>query len=82
MCSIALPAEVAPRSALAGSRGGCRLRLAAGMTASSPSASPVPKKKVVFADARGLNLTEIRWLTETPSQPPRWSSAFLQQVRV
>lgn len=38
------------------------------------------KKKVVFADDRGMKLTHIRFMTEPSSVPPLWSSKFLAQV--
>lgn len=38
------------------------------------------KKKVVFADDRGMSLTHVRFMTEPSSVPPVWSSRFLAQV--
>lgn len=38
------------------------------------------KKKVVFADDRGMSLTHVRVMTEPSSVPPLWSSRFLAQV--
>lgn len=38
------------------------------------------KKKVVFADDRGMSLTHVRFMTEPSSVPPLWSSRFLAQV--
>lgn len=44
---------------------------------SSPTRS---KKKVVFADAAGKQLTHVKVMTEPSFAPPRWSMAFLAQV--
>lgn len=38
------------------------------------------KKKVVFADAKGMSLTQIRVMTEPSNVPPLWSMRFLSQV--
>jgi len=38
------------------------------------------KKKLVFADDQGYPLTEIKFITERPDCPPRWSADFLEQV--
>nr|CAD7407739.1 unnamed protein product [Timema poppensis] len=38
------------------------------------------KKKVVFADDKGLSLTEVRVMTEPSNVPPVWSLQFLAQV--
>lgn len=38
------------------------------------------KKKVVFADDKGMSLTHVRFMTEPSSVPPVWSSRFLAQV--
>ncbi|XP_066991569.2 protein phosphatase 1 regulatory subunit 3B isoform X2 [Anabrus simplex] len=38
------------------------------------------KKKVVFADDKGLALTQVRVMTEPSNAPPAWSSQFLEQV--
>lgn len=38
------------------------------------------KKRVVFADDRGMALTQIRVMTEPSNAPPVWSVRFLAQV--
>lgn len=38
------------------------------------------KKKVVFADDKGMSLTHVRIMQEPSSVPPLWSSRFLAQV--
>ncbi|XP_065171092.1 protein phosphatase 1 regulatory subunit 3B-like [Atheta coriaria] len=38
------------------------------------------KKKVVFADDRGMSLTQVRVMTEPSNVPPVWSFRFLSQV--
>jgi len=38
------------------------------------------KKRVVFADAKGLSLTQIKMMTEPSDCPPRWTAEFLEQV--
>lgn len=38
------------------------------------------KKKVVFADDRGMSLTQVRVMSEPSCVPPLWSSRFLAQV--
>lgn len=38
------------------------------------------KKKVVFADDKGMSLTHVRFMTEPSSVPPLLSSRFLAQV--
>lgn len=45
-----------------------------------PTSPTKLKKKVVFADDRGLSLTHVRMLTEGPGIPPTWSSQFLMLV--
>lgn len=51
--------------------------LSADLTPTSPTRH---KKRVVFADDKGLSLTHVRILTESPSMPPAWSSQFLMLV--
>lgn len=45
-------------------------------------ASPPPrhKKRVVFADAKGMSLTHVRIMSESSSEPPLWSIPFLSRV--
>jgi len=43
-------------------------------------ASRAAKKRVVFADAKGLSLTQIKMMTEPSDCPPRWTAEFLEQV--
>lgn len=38
------------------------------------------KKRVVFADAKGLSLTQVKMMTEPSDCPPRWTAEFLEQV--
>lgn len=38
------------------------------------------KKKVVFADDRGMSLTHVRIMSEPSNVPPSWSMRFLSQV--
>ncbi|KAK9891812.1 hypothetical protein WA026_016607 [Henosepilachna vigintioctopunctata] len=38
------------------------------------------KKKVVFADDRGMSLTQVRMMTEPSNVPPIWSKRFLAEV--
>ncbi|KAI5748134.1 hypothetical protein M8J77_022159 [Diaphorina citri] len=38
------------------------------------------KKKVIFADDKGLSLTQVRLVKERPTSPPRWNSQFLALV--
>lgn len=38
------------------------------------------KKKVIFADDKGLSLTQVRLVKERPTSPPRWNSQFLAMV--
>ncbi|XP_044734886.1 protein phosphatase 1 regulatory subunit 3B [Chrysoperla carnea] len=38
------------------------------------------KKKVIFADDRGMSLTQVRVMTEPSNVPPLWSLRFLSQV--
>ncbi|KAL1130216.1 hypothetical protein AAG570_013154 [Ranatra chinensis] len=38
------------------------------------------KKKVVFADDRGLSLTQVRMMTEPSNQPPSWSAQFISAL--
>lgn len=38
------------------------------------------KKRVVFADDRGMSLTHVRVMSEPSSVPPLWTSKFLAQV--
>ncbi|CAG9864273.1 unnamed protein product [Phyllotreta striolata] len=38
------------------------------------------KKKVVFADDKGMSLTQVRVMTEPSNVPPLWSSRFLAEV--
>lgn len=38
------------------------------------------KKRVVFADAKGKSLTEIRIMSEPSNVPPLWSIEFLSHV--
>ncbi|XP_063231870.1 protein phosphatase 1 regulatory subunit 3C [Bacillus rossius redtenbacheri] len=45
-----------------------------------PPGSARLKKRVVFADDRGLSLTQVRVMTEPSHVPPTWSSQFLAQV--
>ena len=44
--------------------------------------SPVTKtkKRVVFADDKGLSLTQVKMMTEPSDCPPRWTAEFLEQV--
>lgn len=45
----------------------------------SPSRTSA-KKRVVFADAKGLSLTQVKMMTEPSDCPPRWTAEFLEQV--
>ncbi|XP_039283279.1 protein phosphatase 1 regulatory subunit 3C [Nilaparvata lugens] len=45
-----------------------------------PTSPTRHKKRVVFADDKGLSLTHVRMLTESPFMPPAWSSQFLMLV--
>lgn len=45
-----------------------------------PSSPTRCKKKVVFADDKGLSLTHVRLVKERPTSPPRWNSQFLSLV--
>ncbi|XP_075222149.1 glycogen binding subunit 70E [Lycorma delicatula] len=45
-----------------------------------PTSPTKLKKKVVFADDRGLSLTHVRMLTEGPGMPPSWNSQFFMLV--
>lgn len=38
------------------------------------------KKRVVFADDRGMSLTQVRVMSEPSSVPPLWTTKFLAQV--
>lgn len=38
------------------------------------------KKRVVFADDKGLSLTQVKMMTEPSDCPPRWTVDFLEQV--
>lgn len=38
------------------------------------------KKKVVFADDKGMSLTHVRFMTEPSNVPPLWSFRFLAEV--
>ena len=44
-------------------------------------ASRAAKKRVVFADAKGFSLTQIKMMTEPSDCPPRWTAEFLEQVK-
>lgn len=46
-----------------------------------PNGSGNKKKRVVFADAKGLSLTQVKMMTEPSDCPPRWTAEFLEQVR-
>lgn len=45
-----------------------------------PSSPTKLKKRVVFADAKGLSLTQVKTMTEPSDCPPRWTAEFLEQV--
>lgn len=45
-----------------------------------PSSPTKLKKRVVFADDKGLQLTQVRMMTEPSDCPPRWTAEFLEQV--
>uniref|UniRef100_A0A8D8WV43 Protein phosphatase 1 regulatory subunit n=1 Tax=Cacopsylla melanoneura TaxID=428564 RepID=A0A8D8WV43_9HEMI len=45
-----------------------------------PTSPTRTKKKVIFADAKGLSLTQVRLVKERPTSPPRWNSQFLALV--
>lgn len=45
-----------------------------------PSSPTKLKKKVVFADDKGMSLTHIRIMTEPSNVPPLWSYRFLSEV--
>lgn len=48
---------------------------------SSDPISPTKlKKRVVFADDRGMSLTHVRVMSEPSSAPPLWTTKFLAQV--
>ncbi|CAG0889077.1 unnamed protein product [Cyprideis torosa] len=38
------------------------------------------KKKVVFADSRGMQLTQVRVMTEPSDCPPLWSPDFIERI--
>lgn len=38
------------------------------------------KKKVVFADAKGMELTHVRIMSEPSNEPPHWSLPYLARV--
>ncbi|XP_050305678.1 protein phosphatase 1 regulatory subunit 3B [Anthonomus grandis grandis] len=45
-----------------------------------PTSPTKLKKKVVFADDRGMSLTHVRVMTEPSGVPPLWSTKFLAEV--
>lgn len=45
-----------------------------------PSSPTKLKKKVVFADDKGMSLTQVRVMTEPSNVPPLWSMRFLAEV--
>lgn len=45
-----------------------------------PSSPTKLKKKVVFADDKGMSLTQVRVMTEPSNVPPLWSYRFLSEV--
>lgn len=45
-----------------------------------PTSPTKLKKKVVFADDKGMSLTHVRVMTEPSNVPPLWSSRFLAEV--
>lgn len=45
-----------------------------------PSSPTKLKKKVVFADDKGMSLTHVRVMTEPSNVPPLWSMKFLAEV--
>lgn len=45
-----------------------------------PSSPTKLKKKVVFADDKGMSLTHVRIMTEPSNVPPLWSYRFLSEV--
>lgn len=45
-----------------------------------PTSPTKLKKKVVFADDKGMSLTHVRIMTEPSNVPPVWSLRFLAQV--
>lgn len=45
-----------------------------------PSSPTKLKKKVVFADDKGMSLTHVRVMTEPSNVPPLWSYRFLAEV--
>ena len=45
-----------------------------------PTSPTKLKKKVVFADDRGMSLTQVRVMTEPSNVPPVWNFRFLAQV--
>ncbi|CAG0884736.1 unnamed protein product [Darwinula stevensoni] len=47
---------------------------------SAPTSPVKAKKRVVFADYKGMNLTEVKVMTEPSDCPPRWSPEFLEQI--
>jgi protein phosphatase 1 regulatory subunit 3A/B/C/D/E len=48
--------------------------------AAEPASPTKLKKRVVFADAKGLSLTQVKMMTEPSDCPPRWTAEFLEQV--
>ena len=51
-----------------------------GEDAAEPASPTKMKKRVVFADAKGLSLTQVKTMTEPSDCPPRWTAEFLEQV--
>ena len=50
------------------------------LSAEEPVSPGKKKKAVVFADAKGLSLTQVKMMTEPSDCPPRWTAEFLEQV--
>lgn len=48
--------------------------------AAEPMSPTKTKKHVVFADDKGLSLTQVKMMTEPSDCPPRWTAEFLEQV--
>lgn len=46
----------------------------------TPPSPTKNKKRVVFADDKGLSLTQVKMMTEPSDCPPRWTAEFLEQV--
>lgn len=70
-----------PRNGEASPRRPCLVNRPDDASSDEDPTSPTKlKKKVVFADDRGMSLTHVRVMTEPSNVPPIWTNRFLAQV--